>query len=262
MDDKMKLTIEIKNQAPIELIDLAAGMLALGDEYRSYLSAHHRAIDAEGTRLYVKEVRTGSIITELVALAPYALPLVEHAESILEYGKWLGSAYDWLIGRGNKLGEAIPKTTLQNLSRIIEPVAKDRSSQFNLAGVTVNGDVHLNFSITSTEANAAQNAVRRELDLMKEPITGIHHQVVMYWAQARNQPNSKSGDRARIESIYRGDVKVVFANDEIKTRMLYDTPYPFNKAFIVDVAVETIEDKPILYKVIEMHDILDRETAD
>jgi hypothetical protein len=54
----------------------------------------------------------------------------------------------------------------------------------------------------------------------------------MYWAQARNDPNgSKAGDRARIESIYGGEVKVKFINDHIKLKMLYEEPHPFSKAF-------------------------------
>lgn len=259
MDDKMKLVIEIKNQQPIELIDLAQSMLGIGAEYRDYLSKHASHISADEARLYVKEVRTGSVITELVALAPFALPLIEHADSVLEYGKYIVTALSWLIGRGERPAEALEKSTLTNLNTILEPIAKDRASQFNLSGITVNGNVTLHFAINSTEANAAQNSIRRELETMKEPVTGIHSKVVMYWMQARNQPNSKSGDRARIESVHKGDVKVVFADDGLKAKMLYDPPHPFKKAFVVDVAVETIEDKPVLYRVLELHDSFDRD---
>jgi hypothetical protein len=260
MENKMKLTMEIRNQRPIELIDLAHSMLSVGSEYQAYLGKYALNIDADGAKLHVREVRTGSIITELVALAPYALPLVEHADSILEYGKYLLKGYDWLIGRGKGATlEKMDKNTLQNFSSIIEPVAKDRGSQLILSGVTINGDVNFSFNIGSTEANAAQNAIRRELEMVKESITGIHSQVLMYWAQARNQLSGKGGDRACIESLYRGDVKVLFANDGLKTKMLFEPDHPFEKAFIVDVAVETVNDKPMLYRVLDLHETIDRE---
>ena len=129
-----------------------------------------------------------------------------------------------------------------------------------LKNIDIQGDLVINFNLNSTQANAVQNGIRRTLESMKEPVTGIHEQVVMYWAQARNQPDSsKAGDRARIESIHQGDIKVRFANDSLKAKMLYDEPYPFKKAFIVDVAVETVNNKPVLYKVLELHDVIDKD---
>lgn len=258
MQDKMKLTIEIKNKHPVELLDLARSMMALGDEYQRFLVKHDAMLDADKVKLYIKEIRSGSIITELVALAPYTLPFVEHADSVLEYAKYLKAFYDWSIGRNDQPMPQVEKTTLQNMNQIIEPIAKDKASQINFGAINVSGDFILNLSLSGIEANAAQNAIRREIESRKEPITGIREQVVMYWAQARNEQNNKAGDKARIESICPNDVKVRFANDELKTRMLYDEPHPFNKSFLVDVAVETINDKPVLYKVLTIHEVFDR----
>lgn len=259
MEDKMKLSMEIKNKQPLGLIDLAQGMLSVGAEYQVYIGKHAVHLQADKACLYVKEVRSGSVITELVALAPYALPLVEHSDSILEYGKYLIAAITWYMGRGEKPSEEYSRKTLENLSTILEPVAKDRGSQFILSGNTFNGEVNFTFNMNSTEANAAQNAIRKELDATKESVTGIHYQVLMYWAQARNQPGGKSGDRARIESVHKGDVKVLFANDGLKMKMLFEPEHPFEKAFIVDVAVETVNDKPMLYRVLDLHETIDRE---
>lgn len=259
MDDKMKLTIEIQNNQPVALLDLAQSMLSTAGEYRSYVAKHAPDVDPTGAQLYVKEVRSGSVITELVAMAPYALPLIENADSVLEYGKYLVEALSWLMGGGERPDENFDKKSLQNFSTIIEPVARDRGSMMIFSGTTINGDLNFTFNIDSTGANAIQNSARKEMELQKEPVTGIHNQVLMYWAQARNQPNSKSGDRARIESIYRGDVKVRFANDDLKMKMLYEPDHPFEKAFVVDVAVETIDEKPMLYRVLELHETIDRE---
>ena len=261
MDNKVKLIIELKNKEPVDLIDLARSMLSVGDEYKRFIAKYELGYaDADGVRLYIKQIHNGSIITELVALAPYALPFMEHANTVIDYSTHLKNVYEWFIGKSDKKPDDIEKTTLENLSTIIEPIAKDHASQINFGALNIQGDFVVNIHINSTEANAAQNAIRRELDSMKEPITGIHEGVVMYWVQARNQPDSsKAGDRAKIESIYRGDLKVRFPTHTLKTKMLYEEPYPFKKAFIVDVAVETINEKPALYKVLELHDIIDKE---
>lgn len=259
MNDAVKLTIEIKNKQPVELLDLAQSMISLDDEYRRFLATGEQAGKPDEVKLYVKEIRTGSIITELVALAPYSLPFVEHADTVIEYAKHLKTLYDWFSGKSKEKPQGVEKTTLQNLSEILEPVAKDNASQINIGAVNIQGDVVVTLNLNSTEANAAQNGIRRELEAMKEPLTGIHEQVAMYWAQARNIPDNKAGDKARIESIYKGDVKVRFANDGLKATLLYDEPYPFNKVFIVDVSVETVNDKPVLYKVLAFHEAIDRE---
>lgn len=259
MEDEMKLTIEINNKRPVELTDLAKSMMSMADEYRHFLAEHDTHIEADEVKLYVKEIRSGSIIQELVAMAPYALPLVEHSKTIVEYAKHLKVFYDWFAGKSEEKPHAIEKTTLQNLSSIVEPIAKDHGSQMNFGAVNVQGDFVLNLNLTSTEANAAQNAIRREIEAMREPVTGTHEQVVMYWAQARNTTDNKAGDKARIESLYKGDVKVRFSSDGLKAKMLYDEPYPFKKAYIVDVSVETVEERPVLYKVLNLHEAIERD---
>lgn len=92
---------------------------------------------------------------------------------------------------------------------------------------------------------------------MGTPITGIHERVVMYWAQARNDVKSLAGDKARIESISGTAVKTIFVGDDIKVRMLYEEAHPFEKGYLVDVACETVNGRPVLYKILEFHDVVD-----
>lgn len=260
MNNEVKLKIEINNQRPVELLDLAKSMISVSDEYKRFLAKNELHVDPDHVKLYIKQIYGGSIITELVSLAPYTLPLIDHAVIVVEYTKHIISLYEWLSGNDEKQ-QSPEKSTLENLSNIIEPIAKDRGSQMNIGTIDVAGDyVVNNYYINSVDANASQNAIKRQLSAMKEPVTGIHRDVVMYWAQARNDPNgSKAGDRARIESIYKGDVKVRFLSEKIKLKMLYEEPHPFSKAFVVDVAVETVNGKPALYKILEIHDILDKD---
>lgn len=254
-----KLVVEIKNRHPVELVDYAQSMISIGGEYSRFISGGANAAKPEDVKLYVREVRVGSIITELVAIAPIALQFAEHAQTILDYAQHLKAWIDWLTGRTDTRPAPIEKTTLQNLSSIVEPVAKDNGSQMNIGALNVSGNAVVTLNLSSLDANALQNAVRRELEAMKEPVTGVHHQVVMYWAQARNQPEGTSGDKARIESIHRGDVKVIFSNDQLKSKMLYEPAHPFAHAYVVDVAVETVDGRPVLYRVLAFHEALKRE---
>jgi hypothetical protein len=107
----------------------------------------------------------------------------------------------------------------------------------------------------SVESNAVQNMIRKQLSELKEPVTGEHMQVAMRLFQARDDATSKHGDRAIIESLSRGSVKLAFASDVMKKLVLHpDAGNPFEHYYIVDVVVETVEDKPVLYKVTQVHE--------
>lgn len=254
--EELKLEIEIKNQRAVELADFAKSMASLADEYSRYLSSGENSATPDDVKLFVRDMRSGSIIADLVALAPAAIPFLEHAQTLVGYAQHLKGLYDFYCGKTSASPlTPVDKSTLQNLSTIVEPIAKDAGSQMNIAAMNIQGGVVMNFGVTSLEANAAQNAIRRELEAAREPITGLHEQVVMYWAQARNATKG-TGDKARVESIFKGDVKVRFATDALKAKMLHDVAYPFGCAFVVDVIVETVKGRPALYKVVAVHEEL------
>lgn len=260
--DVSKLVITINNKQPVELIDLAQSMLALAGEYRQMLSGAVGGGDPDEVKLYVKEVRSGSIIQELVPIAIASLPFISHCNTIVEFANHLGTLKNWFLDNRSVSGwdgDLIEKKTLLNLSALLEPVAKDPGSSMSIGAVTVNGDINLSISIGSQEASAIQNNVNHALREEKRSIAGEHKSVVMYWSQARNDKRAKSGDKVIIESISKSAVKVAFSSDDLKKRMLFDVAHPFEKAFIVDVWAETISDKPVLYVVHEFHDVLDRD---
>ena len=95
------------------------------------------------------------------------------------------------------------------------------------------------------EASAIQNNIQRLIQEMREPVTGMHLNVLLCWYQARNISVSGPGDKGVIESISPNPVKVVFSTDTIKTTMLLEDENPFRMAYIVDVAVETVNGRPM-----------------
>lgn len=248
-------TVEIQNQQPVELIDLTNSLLSLADEYRRF-SGRQDVADVEDVRLYIKEIRAGSIIADIVALTQNVLPYVGYATSVINFSIYLTKAYDFLIGRAASKPTELQKVNYENLSSFVEPVAKDNASQLN-CHVTINGNVTQQITINSLEANAVQNRAKREISLMKESIIGIKEKELLYWYQARNDPKSKAGDKAVIESIQASPVKVIFNNDEVKSQMIYGEN-PFTSAYVVDVEVGTIKGKPTIYKILNVHERIER----
>jgi|GEM_PF-368130 len=252
--EEARLTIRIENKYPIELMDLTRSFNSFADEYHKHLSLQPDLPDQANIRLFIKEIKTGSVIADLVAMSLPALPVISYmayANSIISFSGYLKKAYDSLLGR-SKAKLPLAKQNYENLSNIVEPIAKDNASQLTVQNV-INGNVQISITLNSIEANAAQNAAKREIQALAEPLSGVQEKVLIYWYQARKDVKSQVGDRGIIESISKKPVKVIFGTEGIKARMLLETENPFKFGYVVDVVVETVKDKPAVYKIINLY---------
>jgi hypothetical protein len=257
--DEPKFTLTLDHKAPVSLLDLTQCFGGLADEHRRFVESRKGISAGEQVQIYVREVRTGSIIADLAALTPCALQFMEHSVTILDFSCYLKAAYDFLLGKVSKtLG--LQKQNYENLTKILEPVVKDNDAKISISSSFKN-HAPVNIQINYIEANAAQNSARRAIESMKTPSTGVHEKVVLYWYQARNDQKSQKGDRAIIESISPNPVKAIFVSEGTKGKMLLGSKNPFTRAFIVDVTVETVDGRPVLYRITDIHDSLPRPSA-
>ncbi|HVN24028.1 MAG TPA: hypothetical protein VMT71_08645 [Syntrophorhabdales bacterium] len=195
------LTIEIQNIQPIELTDLTNSLLSFADEYKRFINQQDTPQTdlPQEIKLYIKEIRSGSIVADLVAFAPGMIPFLEHSKSVIEYARYIKVICDYLLGKVSEK-PMLHKKDYENISNFLEPIAKDSASQLN-CHTTINGNVTVLLTLSSLEANATQNRANKEISLLREPSTGIREKVLLYWYQARNDPKSNGGDKAIIESI-------------------------------------------------------------
>lgn len=249
--EEYKLRVTICNSKPIELVDLTSSLLSMADEYRRFLISESGPCAAEEIKLYIKDIKSGSIITELFAAAPLILPMVQYGNTLFDFVKNFKAATDYFLGRDSKKPE-ITTTRLENLNNIFEPIVKDESAQFNIQNV-FNGEVKLTINYNSLEANTVQNKIRREREQLKEPTQGIKNQVLMYWYQARKDTKSDRGDRAIIEGISHAPVKVIM-DECIKKDLIGGSDNIFKMGYIVDVEVQTIKGKLAIYKILKVHE--------
>lgn len=248
------LNYELKNARPIELHDLTKSLESFADEFRRYVNVTEPEASASDVTLYVKEIRAGSILATLVAASPQIIQNVGYINAVVGFVKHLKGAYDWLSGKSEDK-PPLDKASLENLANIVEPVAKDHAAQVNINNPTGPIFVRLN----SMEANAVQNAARREIERLAEPATGVQKNVLLYFYQARDDRASKTGDKGIIEQITTRPVRLAWANDSLKMRVMHGTANPFEHAFLVDVMVQTIQGKPKVYVVLELHDTYPRD---
>lgn len=257
LDFSSKLEVTINNQKPVVLVDLTMALLAVGQQFERFMENETTEPNRVGSELFIKEVRSGSIVVELVAQALPVVPLLWQGGSLTE---WIGQAksvMEWLNGKLSKPPKDLTKQDLRQWNNILEPVAKDSGSQMNFS-VSNGGQVVNQFFITSQEANAAQNAIRREIGRLEEPDDHIQRKRVMVWYQTKFDDDSPTGDRAVIETICKPPVKVIFENSAVKKAMLAGDarfPRPWHElAYIVDVRVQTVNGVPKVYTILNYYE--------
>ncbi len=251
-----KLEIKIKNSKPIVLTDLTLSLLGISLQFQRFIESETNQDYQVGAELFVKEVRKGSIVVELVAQAMPILPLVWSGGSLSEWVNFSKATIDWLLGKVSTPPKDMTKQDLKQWHNILEPVAKDSASQFNISA-SENAVVINQFFIDSQQANAAQNAIQRHISQLEEPNEHIHKNRVMCWYQTKFDSDSHTGDKATIEDISKKPLKVIFENNTVKESMLagdsrFDKPW-HKLAFVVDVEVQTINGQPKAYTILKYH---------
>lgn len=256
-EDDAVLRVEIKNSKPVDLIDLTTSLMALAQSFQDYANAKTADPLPDNMRLYVKEIRSGSVIAELVSMTEQAQWIAEHIDVLAGFVGNLDDIMKFFMGKKAEPTEAPTRKQAGQVIGIAEPIAKDSGAQLNIQvmdGGTVN--IHQTINITSPDANAMQNGAKRFLGPALPAIQVLSDQL-MVLEQVKNSPTAKTGDRGVIEVITERPVKLRFLNEEAKRKVLeLDHENPFQCVFLVDVKVRSVEGKPVLYEIIEVKDVI------
>lgn len=82
--------------------------------------------------------------------------------------------------------------------------------------------------------------------------------VLMTWQQASSDIKNNAKNRGVIDSILPGRaMKVLFDDEEVKREMLYGEDNPLTSVYVVDVKVETSQDKPVAYCIVKLHEVFE-----
>lgn len=87
LDFGRKLEITINNERPVVLTDLTMALLGVGQQYQRFIENEMHGQPEAVSELFVKEVRSGSIIVELIAQAVAVAPLLWEGGSLVEWAK-------------------------------------------------------------------------------------------------------------------------------------------------------------------------------
>lgn len=243
------LLIKIENKADIPLIDLTLSLMNVGAQYNRFLDRHNISTEDNKNPLVVKKLETGSVIIELSSMI---LPIVSELNTVFEFTKYIKDSYDFLLGKSKIAPIAYDKKDLDQLNSIVNLNANSPDSQMNFAAN--NGATQtINLSINYTEANAIQNGIKKEFEKLKESSPAFYNKQLLRWYQTRFDNKSEFGDKAIIENISKKPIRVIFDNEHIKRNIINTSDFtkPWQElAYIVDVEVLFLDEKPRTYKIL------------
>lgn len=256
-----RLEVVISNTRPVALLDLTLSLLSFNSQFEKFRKAviNEPDINAE-TTLLIKEVRSGSIVFELISVALPAVPLLfDGSPLFVDWVNFFKQTMDWLLKKNEKPPRSMSKKDLEEWGKILEPVAKDNGSTFSIKCMGNDNVINANVIFTSCESNAAKEFIENYLEANDSTMDKIYTRKVMYWDQAKfsNSNNKSSGDKAIIDGISDKPLKVIFNENCIKNNMMeIDDRFekPWHKlAYIVDVEVQTVRNVPKVYKILKFY---------
>lgn len=232
------LTLKIENRNPVELLSLTRSMQAISAQFDRFNKKHGQNSEA---KLYVNEVRRGSIILELFNISDTLalIPFVENINIVFEFATYLKQIYSYFLGECSEK-PPLEASDCEQLSQIVNPVAQDNGSTFNV--YIHNNEGNINFNISSMEANVIQNRLKQEQkSLMYQDKGAIYSKQLLSLVQASE---ANKGNKGIIETITSKPLNLIFNNDSDKKKILSNPSInPLKHIFVVDVKILEINKK-------------------
>ena len=259
------LLVHIEHSKPIELNEFSSSLNAVGSLFSSFTGQHSDLKEMAGAKLYVEKIENCCIDIVLCdMISPGIIPFMENINIFFDFAMHLKNVLGYYMHRkGEKPSLSISEC--RDLKNLLNITAGDSDSRMRIGAIhsgdkkTVFNECTFNFF----ESNSAQNQLRAEMEQMKSlsPSETVFSKQLMTIYRMCGNMNTNSGNRAVIESISKNKIALIFDDDELKSRILGGEYNPTRKGFVVDVSVDvsvqTVDDKPALYKVLRLHEIVD-----
>lgn len=269
---RLKLDID----EPVEIADFVAAFLAVSAQYDRFI-AGQTSSESGTAKLFVREVRVGCIEADLVpwlvggGLFTTAIAGMAAANTVHDFvEKWGGTLKRLGRASGERL-EGASKSDLQTIMNQVAAVAATPGSRLELSAIVARDGEQETTAIqilTSNEARiAATNAAAQRLE-MEQTSEADHKRVLLRFTRTdtkRGKVGRRAVEQAIIEAVGPRERPVIYASDLAEQRIrheIMDRDSVYWKGFIVDVNVEFSRGKPVAYRVMHVHSVIDLPRED
>lgn len=272
-ENRAHLTLKLDTNEPVELRDFLGAFTSIGNQAERFLAESSAGVRAE-TRIYVKEVRHGSIEADLLLYATVVggITAMDQALFIEDFVRRWGSRIQALVS-GRREEQPENPRDLADFKNALESVMGDPTASHRLEAATFEDGkrkVKASFTFTAADARSGLVAIedrRRELEKTDGP---AHTRVLMVFTRSDVNDaklNKRSADRVRIEEISEQSLAVMYSSELAEERVRHEireaSENIYKKGFVVDVNVRTnANGRPVVYAVTNVHDVIELPDGD
>jgi hypothetical protein len=257
------IELRICLEKPPELLDLVAAFAAVGHQFDEFIATEHRHLRGFA-RLFVKEIRQGSTIVELV---PQIAPLLATMDAVLIVDNFV-TRYRALLSTfiGGTPPAQVSNTVVKSYLSVVRLLAKDPKGQLTITSAVYKeqgSDRHIEFHFNTKDAKAAVGLLEAKVIENQSSVFEPFENVLMVpWQSNRKQPKTgkATGEKAIIESVSKRPLAIKYESDLARERIKYETTEDetnvFKKGFFVDGMVERFKGKPVALRIINVRDVI------
>jgi hypothetical protein len=258
------IELRVSLSEPPELYDLVAAFAAVGHLFDAYIAKQHPGMNGHA-RLFVKEIRQGSTIIDLIPDIPGLLATMNAMLIVDDFMTRTGELFGF-FSRGH-LPENLDKDEAKNFLDTVRLIAKDNKGSAALSSAKYRDGktkTSIEFSFTTPEARVARELLERKVIENEAPVLEkFEDKLMVFWQSNKGSPKTgkPSGERAIIESLHKKPLGIKYdselAKERIKHEATEDERNVFKKGFYVDGYVERSDGKPVAYRIIALRDVID-----
>jgi len=157
----------------------------------------------------------------------------------------------------------VSKGDLNDFHKTVRAVAHDPNATLSLA-VFEEGEQRVAFQFNTTQAREAEHNILEHRHELERTTAADHQKVLMVFTKtgvAHAKTGKRSGEMVQIEAIHPRPLPIVYASTLAEERIRHEIAEAdenvYKKAFDVDVNVEMRGGKPIAYRLVSVHDVID-----
>lgn len=266
------IRLNIEHSQPIELTDFVSAFTGLSAQYQKYMKDKHPDL-SEDADLYVRGIRDGSIIADLLPWASNTLPAIvgvmDQLNTVDTFVKAYGTRLTAYFVKGGR-AKGVSRSDLRELLGTVKSIARDPNATHRLESVAYeNGSEQVRVAIKfdTQQARIAELQIVQHQIEMESTESSERSRVLMIFSQSNiksSEPGSRTGEKVLIRDISDKELPLIYASDLVEKKIKHEIrdgdDNVFKKGFVVDVSIEINRNgKPIAYRVTDLHQIIDLE---
>lgn len=263
------ISIKLDLNEPVEITDFAAMFAGVGAQFEDFLAKNHPELKGHA-KMYVREVRKGSIVADMFANIPDLIGYMDDALIILGFGSLFSSRVRKLV-KGQFIENA-SKSDLKELGETIRAVSHDSGGEMTIESLSYENNAwktKVELKMTSSDSRKAINTLEQQKLALDKKESADHQRVLMVFTRSDvfdAKLDKKSGEHVIINELSSSPRPLIYgsgiAEDRIKAEIRAEGSI-YKKGFVVDVNVQILASGlPAAYSVTNLHQVIDLPEGD